>query len=173
MTKESTPPHALQAETTGRMNRLWQSRHAFIRLPFIEKALLMETFVFLGIYRAAILTLPFRWLTRSLTQTTSYLVVPPLPDQQRTTALSVGRTIQKAARYTPWESACLAQALTARRMLQRRRISGIFYLGVMKDVTDAKGQFKAHAWSKCGDIILTGQPGHEQFVIVSAFIWKA
>ncbi len=133
----------------------------------------MEATVFLGVYRAAILTLPFRWLTHSLTHTTNYHSSLLLPDRQSPPALSVGRAIQRAARYTPWESACLAQALTAHKMLQRRGISGIFYLGVMKDVNDAKAPLKAHAWSKCGDIILTGQPGHERFTIVSAFIWEA
>jgi hypothetical protein len=153
------------------MKRLWQLSQKFINLPTAEKTLLMESCVFLGINRAAILTLPFRWLTRSLKQTQSYPCFSPLSDPQKAIVLSVGHAIQKAARYTPWESACLAQALTAQRMLQRRKISGIFYLGVMKDANDRNEQLKAHAWSQCGDVILTGQPGHERFTIVSAFIW--
>jgi len=31
---------------------------------------------------------------------------------------------------------------------------------------------KAHAWSQCGDSIITGGNGHEDFTILSVFEWR-
>jgi len=76
----------------------------------------------------------------------------------------------RASAYTPWESACLAQSLTAQKMLRKRGIPGVFYLGAMKD-EESKEKMKAHAWSQCGDTIITGGDSNE-FTILSVFGWK-
>jgi hypothetical protein len=55
-------------------------------------------------------------------------------------------------------------------MLKRRGIPGVFYLGVAKD-EESKEKMKAHAWSQCGDMIITGERGYEEFVVVSIFGW--
>ena len=55
-------------------------------------------------------------------------------------------------------------------MLQKRGIPGVFYLGVMKD-EEGTEKMKAHAWSKCGENILTGGEGHEKFTVLSVFGW--
>jgi hypothetical protein len=41
---------------------------------------------------------------------------------------------------------------------------------VAKDI-NAEEKMKAHAWSQCGDTILTGARGHEAFTVVSVFEW--
>ena len=76
----------------------------------------------------------------------------------------------RAANNTPWESACLAQSLTAQRMLKRRGIPGVFYLGVMKG-ENVKENMSAHAWSQCGETIITGHKGYEDYAVVSVFRW--
>jgi hypothetical protein len=85
----------------------------------------------------------------------------------------VRKAIKQASSYTPWESACLAQAFTARRMLQKRGLPGVFYLGVKKDVSGGSenGKMKAHAWSQCGEVIVTGEKGAQGFTVVSVFAW--
>jgi hypothetical protein len=55
-------------------------------------------------------------------------------------------------------------------MLQKRGIPGVFYLGAMKD-EESKEKMKAHAWSQCGDTIITGGGGHEKFTVLSVFGW--
>ncbi len=35
----------------------------------------------------------------------------------------------------------------------------------------AEEKMKAHAWSQCGDNIITGGAGHEEFTVLSVFGW--
>ena len=120
--------------------------------------------------RAAILSISFKRLTCSLEHAAKKKALPDLSDEEMKTAQKVGQAIVRASAYTPWESACLAQSLTAQKMLQKRGIPGVFYLGVAKDI-NAEEKMKAHAWTQCGDNIVTGGRGHEAFTVVSVFGW--
>jgi len=142
----------------------------FTALSPKERALFIEAYYTLGVMRAAILRVSFKRLTRSLEHQAGRAEIPPLNDAQMQTALAVGQAIRQAAAYTPWESACLAQSLTAQRMLQKRGIPGVFYLGAAKD-GESSEKMKAHAWSQCGDTIITGGRGHEEFTVLSVFGW--
>ena len=142
----------------------------FTNLSVEEKKLFLEAYVTLGKMRAAILTISFKRLTRSLDHKQKLEKSIPLNDASIKTALLVGQAISRAAAYTPWESACLAQSLTAQKMLKKRGIPGVFYLGVAKD-KDVKENMKAHAWTQCGESILTGARGHEAFTVLSVFGW--
>jgi hypothetical protein len=121
--------------------------------------------------RAGILILPFKQLTRSLEHKKNIETPQPINEEETQTAILVGQAINRAAEYTPWKSACLAQSLTAHRMLRKRNIPGAFYLGIIKDKTGEK-KMRAHAWSQCGDRILTGGKDHNLFTVVSVFIWE-
>ena len=65
-----------------------------------------------------------------------------------------------AARYVPWRSDCLIQAMAADRWLRRHNIEPDFFLGV---TTDDESRIYAHAWLRYGEITITG-PGHEGYV---------
>jgi len=143
----------------------------FTKLSVEEKKLFLEAYMTLGVMRAAILTVPFKWLTRSLEHQINKGETTILHDKEMSIAMSVGKAITRASVYTPWESACLVQSLTAQKMLQKRGIPGVFYLGVMKD-GESKEKIKAHAWSQCGVTIITGSEGHEKFTVLSLFGWE-
>ena len=143
----------------------------FTKLPLEEKKLFMEAYVTLGVMRAAILIVSFKRLTHSLEHVAKKKELPTLNDQEMETAKRVGQAIMRASAYTPWESACLAQSLTAQRMLKKRGIPGVFYLGAAKD-EEVKEKMKAHAWSQCGDAIITGGGGYVNFTVLSVFGWK-
>ncbi len=144
----------------------------FSQLSSAEKKLFVQAWLTLGIMRAAILTVPFKRLTRSLKQQQDDPEISSLHRQEMEIALAVGEMISRAANNTPWESACLAQSLTAQRMLKRRGIPGVFYLGVRKD-ENGDEKMSAHAWTRCGGTIITGQEGHEDYTVVSVFGWGA
>lgn len=80
--------------------------------------------------------------------------------------------IQKAvvgvSNYTPWESKCMVQAVSAKWLLKKKNISSTIYFGIMKDPEDAN-KLKAHAWLKVGDWVVTGRAGHQQFKIVNFY----
>jgi hypothetical protein len=132
-----------------------------------ERMLLLEAFVLLGAARLGVLILPFRWLAKSLGQhmTETDAAVGTVNLQ---IARMIGWAVRSGANYTPWESVCLPQAVAAKWMLKHRGIPGTLYLGVMKDETKAE-KLTAHAWVRCGQIILTGAKGHRRYTVVSTF----
>ena len=143
----------------------------FFSVSFLEKRLFVEAYILLGIMRAAILTISFKRLTSSLNHY-QFIHHSEMPEQKdRQSVQLIRKAIRRAARRTPWESACLVQSLVARIMLQKRDIPGVIYLGVAAAQTE-KTPLKAHAWSQCGDIIVTGQNGHDNFKVMSTFSWK-
>ena len=142
----------------------------FTKLSAEEKNLFLEAYYTLGKMRAGILTVSFKRLTRSLEHFPQKEEITELDEREMQIAIMVGRAISRAAAYTPWESLCLAQSLTAQRMLQKRGIPGVFYLGAAKD-EEGEEKMKAHAWSQCGDNIITGGAGHEEFTVLSVFGW--
>ena len=150
------------------MNLIGKSRR-FLRLPREERRLFLEAWLTLGVMRAALLTRPFKELTRSLGQSATPQGFPGFEGPGDPRALRIGTAVRRAAAHTPWESACLVQALTVWKMLERRGIPGLFYLGVRRG--EAGETMAAHAWSQSGEAILTGAAGRERFVVVSVFGW--
>lgn len=143
----------------------------FVSLASEEKRLFIEAYVLLAIMSAALLTISFKRLTRSLEHLPSKEAIAVLNEEENAKAIAVGQAIMRASAYTPWESACLAQALTAQKMLQKRAVPGVFYLGAAKN-EEYEEKMKAHAWTQCGETIITGAKGHEAFTVLSVFKWE-
>ncbi len=121
----------------------------------------------LGIARLLVLTIPFRWLAPSLGEPKRESDTEMAPGEIRMARI-IGQAIRSAAGNTPWQSVCLPQAVAAQWMLKRRRIAATLYLGLARPGKDAD-QLTAHAWLRCGQIILTGAPGHRKFTVVATF----
>lgn len=132
-----------------------------------ERLLLMEAFLLLGIGRLVVLALPFKWLAVSLGR---YMkeADAQISLSDLNLARKVGQAVRSAANHTPWESACLSQAVAAQWMLKRRNIAGTLYLGVAKDEAKTE-KLAAHAWLRCGGVILIGASGYRQFTVVATF----
>jgi len=69
-------------------------------------------------------------------------------------AKTVELTIRRVQKYLPFKIKCFAAALTAKELLAKRNIHSTIYLGVKKGNGD---KMIAHAWLRCGDIIVTGK----------------
>lgn len=155
---------------TGRTSRLSSMKAVgakWLRRSPVERSLLLEAFILLGAARSCVLLFPMKWLVKTLGNHMKDDQTPLAPKAVET-ARMVGRTVRSAAAWTPWESACLPQAVAAKWMLKRRRIPATVYLGVMKDETKPE-KMAAHAWLRCGGLILTGAGGHQRFTVVSTF----
>lgn len=72
--------------------------------------------------------------------------------------------VQRVTRHTLWESKCLVQAMTARKLLKEKGIHSTLYMGVGKD----EGKMIAHAWLRCGRFFVTGGNG-ENYAMVAKF----
>jgi hypothetical protein len=153
--------------TTFWLKSLCDARAKWCRRTPSERLLLIEAFLLLGIARLAILVLPFKWLALSLGRHMKEAGTQIDPSDLRC-ARMVGQTIRSAAGYTPWKSVCLPEAVAAQWMLKRRHIASTLYLGVAKD-EDKPERLVAHAWLRCGDIILIGAAGHREFTVVATF----
>jgi len=70
--------------------------------------------------------------------------------------------------YTPWESKCMVQAVSAKWLLKKKNIPSTIYFGIMKD-PEKSDELKAHAWLKLGDWVITGRAGHQAFKVVNFY----
>jgi len=143
----------------------------FQALPSEQKRLFLQAYRLLGTMRFAILTRKFKSLVSSLEMHREGYKQPPLTEGEMATAHQIGWAVRKAAQFTPWKSTCLVQVLAAQRMLYQRGIAGAFYLGATNSTNGDQQTLSAHAWLKCDQDFITGEPGHEQFIVVSTFSW--
>jgi hypothetical protein len=160
-------PNAIMSMNTTWLKSLRDVPSKWRRRTRAERALLIEALVLLGVARLAVLALPFRWLALSLGKRMKETGVQVDPSDLNC-ACMVGQAVCSAALYTPWESVCLPQAVAGQWMLKRRHLAGTVYLGLAKDGAKPE-QLAAHAWLRCGDVILTGREGHRQFTVVATF----
>ena len=139
-----------------------------LALPWSGRRLLIEAAFALGAARLVLALLPFRRIATRLGRAgeESADTIPPALDN---IAEQVGWAAETMARHLPWQSSCLAQALSAWWMLGRRGIVGTVYFGVARNPDKP---FDAHAWLRCGMRIVTGGNGHEQFRVISCFSRK-
>lgn len=137
----------------------------FFELSILDKFLIIEALLFLGISRIFLFMFEFKKIAPYLGEH----MKKSLDENSETNqvkAIKVSWAINLMSRHTFWESKCMVQAMTAKMMLKRRRIKSTLYLGVAKN--DTRG-FIAHAWVSCGDLIVTGAKGVNQFTVVSMF----
>jgi hypothetical protein len=79
----------------------------------------------------------------------------------------VHHAVKRCHQYSFWQTECYTQALTAKIMLQRRKVASTLYKGFYKD---AACQYKGHAWLIVNNFIVTGNiPKLHQYTIQSYF----
>lgn len=137
----------------------------FLRLPGDEQRLAAEAALTLALVCTLLKTLPFRRVLRLLglheqatATTTAGMVDAPL-------AHAVGRAVARANRALPFPAVCLPQAAAAAVMLRRRGLAVEVRFGVAKR-GDAVA---AHAWSRCGDVLVSGGAGHAAYAPIATF----
>jgi hypothetical protein len=93
-------------------------------------------------------------------------VIDADPDQGLI-AEEVSWAVTRAARYVPFQAACLPQAVAAHRMLQRRGVASIMHFGAVKGQTKP---LDTHAWLNAAGIEVTGYPVAERLVEIACFV---
>lgn len=141
-------------------------------LSWADRWLLLQVFVLLGIARLSLRLIPFRRLARHLGPL-QVETPPDAPPEQLAQARRIGLAIARVSHYTPWTSNCFPQALAGKYWLRRRHIPTTLYLGVALNKTDANAaehtNMEAHAWLRCGPLIVTGERGHRRYTAVARF----
>jgi transglutaminase superfamily protein len=120
-----------------------------------ELWLFLEALFALMQARLAVSLNSFKRLTRGLGAANCESATA-IPSAERAVAVEISWAVQAVARHVPLGFVCLPQALAARRMLSRRKISSTLYFGValMEDREIAR---VPHAWLRTGDKIVTGE----------------
>lgn len=127
-----------------------------------DKKLILEILFFLGWSRLLIVLFHFR-------KVAAYLEKKEKKREKQNNSFDLQNLSQmmiKVSRHTFWKSNCLTQALAAKFMLNRRGIKSVVYFGVLREGDEA---FKAHAWVKSGEFVVTGEKGMERFHVIKTF----
>ncbi len=138
----------------------------FWRLDPPRRLVLLEAAWTLAAVRAALRLLAFRRIAPRLGRSIDPSCARPLGEEQLERARLIGWAVESLSHRLPWQAKCLAQAVSAKWMLQRRGLASTLYLGV------DHGQEKwleAHAWLCCGAEIITGERQHERFQVIASF----
>ncbi|WP_026882526.1 lasso peptide biosynthesis B2 protein [Clostridium akagii] len=136
-----------------------------VKLSWNDKAYLFEAFFISGLVRFAILFVPFKKLA-SICGKYKEETTMEITDIEKQVVSKVAWAVGEASTRTPWESKCLVKALTAQRMLVKRKISSTVYLGLAKNENKT---LLAHAWIRSGQKIITGEREMVAFKEVARF----
>ena len=122
----------------------------------------------LGLSRLFINLFSFKTLAAKLgVQDGAYPRTPLCPTDVERKVATIGKAIRTAARYTPWNSNCFPQALTARVMLGAIDAPYAMFFGVRGGTPPKK--FEAHAWVVSGRVRVTGGRSFGRFSTVACF----
>lgn len=151
------------------LSTLVRKLRSFARRSWFEKLWFLPVWVLLGLARFSILTIHFRRMAPWLGTQAGINPWIPLSDpagEER--ALHIGRVISMASGYTPWQSNCFPQAVTARILLGLYGVPYCLFFGVSRDPADSG--MKAHAWVASGRVRVTGGAGFNDFTVVGCFV---
>jgi hypothetical protein len=136
----------------------------FLSLPAAERKLVLEAALYLLAVRLAFGLLPFARALRLLGISRAEEGCGRVVAED---AGTIGRAIARAARHVPFRAACLQQAFAALLMLRRRDLAATVCLGLARDAS-GRG-LEAHAWSRNGEVPVTGAGVAPRFAPVATF----
>ncbi|MBM3923042.1 MAG: lasso peptide biosynthesis B2 protein [Sphingomonadales bacterium] len=106
-----------------------------------------------------------RWMGQAVSM--EYVLPDPSEEQLRLLR-AIKISVTRCSRYAPWSMECYTQALTARKMLRRRKLPLLLSVGFKKE----EGQsLQGHAWTWCGQYIVTGyRTDLKEFTVNGCFL---
>jgi hypothetical protein len=122
----------------------------FLRLPFIEKYLLLKSAFLLLAFRAGLSLFSFKSLLNYLEGIKQHK--SKLKDKSNPSEEKIVWIIDVASRYVPYTT-CLSKALSAQVLLKRYGHFSSLRIGVVKN---EKGELDAHAWVESQGRIIIG-----------------
>lgn len=134
----------------------------FLRLPLEQKLMIPQIFLLMNWYRYRIHHRPFSEIAPSIGTLGYETPVEPSPRDAH-----VVHELMRAMFYRmKWKDSCLIRALTAKKLLNRKGNHCTLYMGVSKDGNQA---MTAHAWLRCGKLIVTGGEGSSRYTVTALF----
>jgi hypothetical protein len=151
------------------VSALFRKLKTFVSLPVRYKLFFFINYVLCGIAKALILIFPYRVLSRYFGYSHRMTIASTLPSvEQCQRAKMLGKAVRLAARYTPWDSSCLTQALVARFWCRYWNIPYFLFIGLQKKSEKPLGR-EAHAWLTVGAVPVTGGYCFDAYHVISSF----
>ena len=142
-------------------------------LPFKHQIFFILNYALCGVARAAINVFPLRRISPYFGPFKKTLVISTLPNRRQLgLAVRIGQSVRLAAKYTPWDSSCLTQAMVAKFWCRLYKIPYVFYIGFAKAPEEPSG-YKAHAWITAGRVLVTGGNGLMDYNVISSYVYLA
>lgn len=143
-----------------------------IQLPLAVLALMPLAWLMIGFASAAIALVPFRRLApllgRNLGATS---LMPIVPIRVLPRAVQIRTAIAIAAKYAPFRSDCLPQALVAATLCRWGRVPYAVHFGAALANQESRGKLLAHAWVQAGPVAITGgTPSFRTYGVVACFV---
>ena len=143
-----------------------------------ERWLFLEAVAGLIAARLALRTTSFRTVLRWLGMEEVSADASHAPGDRQRVQL-IGWAVGAAAARLPWKSTCLMEALAGAALLRRHGLPGTLSLGVgtstgpgttlLAEVTRTEEDALAHAWLRCGEVVLTGEAERARFEELVSF----
>lgn len=117
----------------------------FIRLSRNEKVLFREALFSIYFCKLYLLLFSFKRATRRFSS------VIESSDYNRSELDQIKIAIRRAAKLTFWRNKCLVETFAARKMLNKRQIPSLAFLGLKNNDTS---ELKAHAWITVDEVFI-------------------
>lgn len=131
----------------------------FVKLNH-EKGMTIKAYFYSAYYRIIIKFVPMNKIEKIMGVRGEESSVEETDENIRYARL-VSFHVNRVTEHTPWESKCFVRALTAQRLLKKKKIQSTLYMGVKID----DGKMVAHAWLRCGLTYVTGGNGVEYSMV--------
>lgn len=131
-------------------------------MPLRQKILIPQVFVLMFYYRFLVHHRPFARLAPKIGTLGCETPVETSPRY----AWVVHELMDAMMRRVQWKDSCLIRALTAKKLLNRAGEKCTLYMGVAKEGDSA---MVAHAWLRCGKLIVTGGENSSRFTVTAVF----
>ena len=131
-------------------------------MPLKQKLMIPRVFLLMAYFKRRVHGHPFSELAPQIGTLGFETPVEASPRN----AWLVHELMESMFRYLKWKDSCLIRALTAKKLLNRMGFKCTLYMGVRK--LDGMGM-KAHAWLRCGKLIVTGGESKAGFTVTGIF----
>lgn len=112
----------------------------FIKIPLKEKLMLTEAFLLFLLSYILVTSFPLKFYSKFIGK---YMEENNLNDFNNNDTNLVFLSIRRAKKLLPFQPKCLVNSIVTKKMLDKRKIKNMLYLGLNKDNSD---KLKAHAW---------------------------
>ena len=144
---------------------MWRLLVRFFKINRFERDLFIWTAVSVCYYSILVAIVPRRYVLKRVGNL-SVETAEFISEKDIVIVNQVSKAIRRSVRFIPWRVTCFAKAIAAKAILKREGISSTLYIGVGKS---NEGKLTAHAWLRCGGLIVTGKEELVRFTPVAFF----